>query len=313
MYESAHSQGIRVLMDGLDGDTVVNHGLGWLASLAAAGEWTALGEQIRHLGRRHGVSLMRYLDPWVYPPLLRLAREHHWVSFLQAVHQLAPRLDQSRHALLLRTLRRLVAQSPKGSGSRANLDRTSIIDPEFARRIELQERERALRQLPNRRGDTGRIMHADAVEGPIFQYFLEVANNAASIHDIEPSYPFLDRPLVEYCVALPADQKLRDGWTRWILRRSMEGVLPSKVQWRVRKSRLVYNFLRTLRVRDGRVLESSLFEAPTVLDPFVRMDQVRAIYDRFMNDSTKKTRNEDGLMLFQLATLSRWLRLNPVS
>jgi asparagine synthase (glutamine-hydrolysing) len=54
-------------------------------------------------------------------------------------------------------------------------------------------------------------------------------------HSIETRLPFLDYRLVEAAVSLPADYKIRDGWTKYILRRAAEKILPHDVVWRRNK------------------------------------------------------------------------------
>jgi asparagine synthase (glutamine-hydrolysing) len=44
--------------------------------------------------------------------------------------------------------------------------------------------------------------------------------------------PFLDYRLVELLVTLEPESKLRDGWTKWVLRKAMEDYLPESVVWR---------------------------------------------------------------------------------
>jgi asparagine synthase (glutamine-hydrolysing) len=48
----------------------------------------------------------------------------------------------------------------------------------------------------------------------------------------EVRLPFLSYELVEFLFLLPANFKIRDGWTKWILRKSMENNLPSSITWR---------------------------------------------------------------------------------
>jgi asparagine synthase (glutamine-hydrolysing) len=55
-------------------------------------------------------------------------------------------------------------------------------------------------------------------------------------HSIEARVPFLDRPFFEYVAALPLDRKLRDGWTKYIFRRAMSGILPEQI--RLRRSKI---------------------------------------------------------------------------
>ena len=58
-------------------------------------------------------------------------------------------------------------------------------------------------------------------------------------HSIESRTPFLDYELVEFAVRAPASMKLRDGWTKWILRSALEGSLPEPI--RSRKSKLGFD------------------------------------------------------------------------
>jgi asparagine synthase (glutamine-hydrolysing) len=53
---------------------------------------------------------------------------------------------------------------------------------------------------------------------------------------IEARVPFLDEPLVEMAFALPATQLVRDGESKWLMRRALRGLLPEVV--RVRQDKL---------------------------------------------------------------------------
>ena len=46
---------------------------------------------------------------------------------------------------------------------------------------------------------------------------------------VEARVPFLDRELVEFALALPADMKVRDGVGKWLLKRTVDGLLPSDI------------------------------------------------------------------------------------
>ncbi len=51
-------------------------------------------------------------------------------------------------------------------------------------------------------------------------------------HGVEARPVFLDHRIVEFCFSLPYHEKIRDGWSKSVLRRAMEGVLPPEIQWR---------------------------------------------------------------------------------
>jgi asparagine synthase (glutamine-hydrolysing) len=74
------------------------------------------------------------------------------------------------------------------------------------------------------------------------QYLLIKRTSAALLqsyllgNEVEMRFPFLDRRLVEFAMAIPMDQKLRTGCdTRSILRRAMRGILPEKIRTRAGK------------------------------------------------------------------------------
>ena len=48
----------------------------------------------------------------------------------------------------------------------------------------------------------------------------------------EVRLPFLFHELTEFIFSLPIDFILRDGWTKFILRKSMEGIVPDEIVWR---------------------------------------------------------------------------------
>ena len=55
---------------------------------------------------------------------------------------------------------------------------------------------------------------------------------------LEIRLPFLDSRLVDFTLSLPTDQKIRHGWTKYILRRS-QSRLPKKIRWRRDKQSFV--------------------------------------------------------------------------
>lgn len=54
-------------------------------------------------------------------------------------------------------------------------------------------------------------------------------------HSIEARTPFLDYRLVEFLIGLPADYKIRSGWTKRVMREGMKGTLPETIRKRVDK------------------------------------------------------------------------------
>ncbi|HEX5654837.1 MAG TPA: asparagine synthase (glutamine-hydrolyzing) [Chitinophagaceae bacterium] len=65
---------------------------------------------------------------------------------------------------------------------------------------------------------------------------LRYADRNSMAHGREVRLPFLSHELVEFIFSLPAHFKIRQGRTKWILRRSMKEILPPDITWRKDKT-----------------------------------------------------------------------------
>ena len=61
---------------------------------------------------------------------------------------------------------------------------------------------------------------------------LRYADRNSMTHGREVRLPFLNHELVEFLFLLPSHFKIRQGWTKWTLRKAMEKTLPSTITWR---------------------------------------------------------------------------------
>jgi asparagine synthase (glutamine-hydrolysing) len=273
MYRSAREQGVRIWLDGLDGDTTVSHGMAFLIELARMGRLLRLGGEVRALAaRRPGGSSMRLLRQSVINPLILSPLRARW--------------------------HRMQGGDRMEWGSRG-------INVEFARRIGLRERFAALGGGGGRSPRTLREDHLRRLEWGLHTFLLEALGRAAATFGVEPRYPFYDRRLIEFCLALPPDQKLGNGWTRAILRRAMEGILPPAVQWRVGKGNPGPNFFKSLRHYEAASLREIIVERPELIAPYVDLPALRGMYDRYMGS---QTRPEEILEIWKALTLGVWLR-----
>lgn len=54
-------------------------------------------------------------------------------------------------------------------------------------------------------------------------------------HSIETRLPFIDYRVLEAALSLPAAYKIKEGWTKWILRKGMDNRMPQSITWRKNK------------------------------------------------------------------------------
>ena len=64
------------------------------------------------------------------------------------------------------------------------------------------------------------------------QNLLRYADRNSMAHSREVRLPFLFHELVDFAFSLPAEYKIHKGWTKWILRKSFDDLLPKEICWR---------------------------------------------------------------------------------
>jgi asparagine synthase (glutamine-hydrolysing) len=181
----------------------------------------------------------------------------------------------------------------------------SILRPEFAERACVPDRLRALwsQRDPHLALDP-RERQAEELTHPQIAAALERYHRAAASQGIEARHPFFDKRVAEFCLAIPWEQKLRDGWTKRIVRRATAGLLPDEVRWRRgRWVRLGGDFLRAAIDASGDFLTRELGGEMEPLARYVDPAKVRALFDRHRRGDT-----EAGETLWAAAVLSSWLR-----
>ena len=272
LYRAAQGQNVRVLLDGLDGDTTVSHGLVRLTELAINFRWITLGKEVAGLSKNSKLSPWRILRQRVFSPLFPapLRKTWHWVR----------------------------------GGHGGTRSRKGIIHPDFARRIKLEERLEALEGKWLRPAHTVRDHHYRLLTSGLFPFVLEVADRASAAFGMEARYPFFDTRLIEFCLAIPSKQKIHHGWTRFVMRGAMAGILPERVRWRGGKGNLSPNFTQALLAFEQQRLEEIIFREPDVISSFVDLKALQEAYNRYVSLGHEN----DALDVWRAVTLAVWLR-----
>ena len=65
---------------------------------------------------------------------------------------------------------------------------------------------------------------------------MEWNNKTGALHGLDMAFPFLDRDLIAFLMAIPGEIHARDGVARVLLRDAMSGVLPEPIRARTWKS-----------------------------------------------------------------------------
>ncbi|HEU4754267.1 MAG TPA: asparagine synthase-related protein, partial [Armatimonadota bacterium] len=205
LYRTAASSGANVVLDGFDGDSTVSHGQGWLVELALAHRWYRLTRNVKASADRLGEEWRPAMRAWMLQFGVKPA------------------------------LRRLRALDPRRRGTAPAQDAGPALwarglAPEF--RHQLQQSAAP----PRQQARTEREFHHGVLTRRVLRHTLDMLDTVAGEAGVEVRLPFCDVRLVEFCLSLPPQQKLRDGWSRYVMRQAMKGILPEEIRQRPTKS-----------------------------------------------------------------------------
>ena len=260
--EAAAADAVPVVLHGFGGDSTVSHGLAYLAELVGTGRVVRAAAETEALHRHYGMTRRRVVRAYAIAPFVPAAARTAW----RRARRRAPVAPAG--PLRPAVARRLAAAGDGGAGNA----RTA-------------------------RGD-----HAADVGAAIHAHVLEASHRVDAVTGVQRRYPFFDRRLVELCLSLPGDQKLRDGWTRSIMRRALTGVLPEEVRRRSGKGNLGPPFIRALGSTDRPVLEA-VAARPGALEEWVDPRTIGELWQRCQAGGSDR----DWFAMWRMAVTSRWL------
>jgi asparagine synthase (glutamine-hydrolysing) len=116
-------------------------------------------------------------------------------------------------------------------------------------------------------------------------------------------YPYLDRDLVDFLLAIPRTQFAQPGRRRYMMRNAMKGIVPDEVLERKRKALVQRSPLIAFRRRQQALRE--LFSSPQVVErDYVELPLVNAALERVWSSNT----TTEWPSLLRLIDLEIWLR-----
>ncbi len=346
--------GLRISLDGFDGDTTVSHGTKRLSELAYQGKWETCIQESKAISKHFDGEAYRIFRTHCLSYLQNLARDWRWITFLSVVGKIHKEFGGSRKQLIIRYgVKPFIASLLSKSrfnlilNSRLSSKLNSITNPiakfipklwlkrlylsvvdnsvensleksinplvkeKFARRIGLLER--IQKQSSSRKEFTNlREEHYCSLNQGILAYTLEQIDQYAARFSIEARHPFMDKRLIEFCLALPAEQKLAGGFGRIVMRRALTGILPEKVQWRGGKADLGPNFIDGLLVRDRQILDRLMSKQIKNLENYINIDFLENSYHRLIS-AGKEASDRDCMTVWKTVILALWLEHKQVS
>lgn len=243
VYRFASSEGCRIVLDGVEGDVVTSAPVHYLSGLLRDGDVLGAWRESAFAPRVHtylrGSSklglLHRGLMAAIEPAWSRRVRGH-W------------------HA------RREFAEAL----------RHPVMAPGLARRTGLAHRLEAVARLRARRDPQFRCDN--------MSYWMAFAqrgfNNVAARHGVEARHPWCDRRVVDFFLKLPLSLRVRNGWTKYVVRQACEPALGADVAWHYGKAHLGAYLARPALEDAAPYLAKLLRQHRELLQPHVREDLI---------------------------------------
>ena len=256
VYLAAHRAGAKAILDGVGGDLVLS-GSGFLPYLLRRGRWTKAWHEARARRTFYGGGKS----------------------------DIATLLEAARSAFAPNWLRRLRRQSSQSRGGMGRPWSGSLIDPDFADRTGLAERYTAFASNRPVNVYPGAPMQRAA---GIFHFHIAAARERyereAARLGLEPRDPFFDLRMIMFCVSLPVEQMVRDGWTKFVMRSALAGQLPDAVRWRRGKEHLGWAFTQAIMRSQRDHLLQTVAECRARLVPYIDVEAFDDLIGRYLTE-----------------------------
>lgn len=286
LYKAASKSGVKVVLSGIDGDSTVSHGYEDFSEFARRGWYLRLLREAFALNRN-------------------MPRRNHKVKISVWNRGIANVVPLS----VVRLVRAVRGRGAKPARPSTHFPlHANSITPVF----------KAANDLENKIKNTADTFHSDGLSAPElhwqgltsghFALILEHSEKAAAAFGVEPRFPFFDRRLIEFCIALPPGQRIYRGWTRSIFRHAMSGILPEDVRWRTDKSNIGASVKVNMQKYGAAKLNDVMYADSDVLAKYIDIEFVRSAYDDYKRDPMR--RDQEALFLLTTVYLSNWLKIS---
>lgn len=276
MYLAAERSGHRVMHDGIDGDLTTSTSIRYMVEILRLGEWRRAWMESQRASVNNS-----YLQST--PPM---------TIFLRSVWDA---LASERLKLFRLSFKRVIHG---GSFGHSLINRDFAADIRLIKRLERQQEESLIIAHHG-----GQREHIHALTQPGITRGMEGFDRIAARYSVEPRHPWADMRLVELYLRLPLCMKVRDGWTKYLVRSAISPWLGTDICWNQRKDHLGWRFVDHLFEKNRERIRSALELAGTQLGQYINQRSLQELMRRFDAGPNAADREQ----VFMVITLTLWL------
>jgi asparagine synthase (glutamine-hydrolysing) len=282
MLMAAARNGHRVMCDGIDGDLSTYARKRYYSTMMHSGAWREAWAECRqshfnntYLNRVSPVSMMM-LGLWDVAA--------------------TPRARRLKDAI--------AGVVKRWTGSNRDL-----IDPDFAKRLRIDERIHADRGLGNDDSPlSDQEFHIRALKHGSIARSMDIMDRVAAKFGIEPRHPWSDKRVLDFYLRLPLRYKVRNGWTKYLVRTATQPWLDESVRLHTGKAHLGMEIVRRIvKVSEQKMHDILTGEGEQLLNPYVNRKVLRSMRGSF-EAAPEAVSGEDIANLFYMTTVASWIQ-----
>lgn len=270
IFKNLKDKNIDILFDGYDGDTSVSHGYEHLYELGRKFHLFKLFKEYFYLNKNHGIDRVNYLKAIKqYSLKSYIPKRLFWLYNKQKSTQMAP------------------------------LEWYKKINSEIMNPPSFNEVMNNYNGLPiaNLYTKNSQYAHYSDIINPTIEMSLNLINHSANMYGIDMKFPFMDRKLIEFCLSIPSSQKLKNGVSRSILRRSLKNIIPTSIFNRHTKSDLSpFSRNEICNLDDRKILETA--------------EKINFLDTKYIKNNLLPNKAENMMEVYQIIIFDAWLNKN---
>ncbi len=239
-----------------------------------------------------------------YPPywatmLASLVRKRDWLTLLKTLNMLPIRLKKQAVSICLMQI------APKPVRKRL-IELTMPLLDDFRNALKHTEISRKIEQAFERqveyRGicDLNKRLMLDTLKYHLPALLRYIDRNSMA-HGVEARVPYLDHRIVEFAFSIAEDWKMRDGFTKFVLREALKGLVPDEI--RLSKVKLgfptpLFSWMKgPMRFWIEEILQNS-----KLLNSILHPSRILKIWLDFLE------KNTNGDLIWRIVSLELWMK-----
>lgn len=283
IYLLAKKSNYRVMLDGVDGDIITSLSPSYPAILLRNGEY------------RKAFNSMR------------LQSKNYYAGRFGTANILYQNIRSSYTPPILRKLR--AAWRKRGN---LRLPDNNLINKAFASEIQLTDRLTRSRAHGNDSLNKSiHALHAKSILHPHLTVALERYDRVAALCGIEPRHPLLDKRVIDFMMAIPWEQKVKEGHSKYLLRKTSESVLNHNVCWRRGWEHLGGDFGRMWLQTNFSDITTTINDRPRYIDRYLNVSKLNGIMSDYAERKASVISGPTSILeenLLEIFQLVSWLK-----